>query len=135
MKKLIKVKKGDRYNFTGIFDSFSIRYDKYAKRNKYYIIIRNVKDEYGNHVANYVSFDYIKTFSDLMLIPEDIIAFRARIVACQSMEEALECGFLNPYSNLYCRLMNPTKARKLIRAVERIPYREPCKINISNLVK
>ena len=134
MKRLVKVKKDDRYNLIGTFDRFSTRYDRHNQRNIDYIIIKNIETEDGEYVTNYTSFAYGKTFGELDLVPGDIVSFRARIVACQSTEEALDYGFYNPQFNVYFRLMNPTKGKKLYSAVKRIPN-NPCPINISNLVK
>ena len=113
MRKLVTIEKGERYLFFGTFDRFSRRYDPYLKRSKDYIIIKDITDEHGNHVSNFVCFDYIKGFAKLMLQPGDRVSFRARVVACQSQGEAMYYGHLNAYANVYYRLMNPSKVTKL----------------------
>lgn len=147
MNKLITIEKGERYQFFATYDRFARRYDRYLRRSKDYIILKDITDINGNKVSNFVSFDYIKSFAKLNLVHGDRVSFRARVVACQSIGEALYYGYLNTYANIYYRLMNPSKVTKLISVVRPLPkninypyqslYDEPsnsCPINIMNYV-
>lgn len=134
MAKLITLQKGERYQFIGTYDRYSRKYDKYAKRYRDYFIFKDITDENGNIVSNYVCFDYIKSFAILNLLPGDKVKFRARVVACVSSQEALYYGYLlNSHANIYYRLMNPTKVSKLIKAARPMVIMRPQYNNLPSL--
>ena len=129
-QKIVKVNKQPRYLFYGTFDRYIIT--KGFRGIGQQMVFRNVSSENGEISATYVQFDNIKTFLELNLREGDIVRFYARVVVCQNAQEAIY-GFYNPYSMAYVRLMNPTKAIKLISTVkryssivepvEKLPYR------------
>lgn len=118
LDKLVKVDKKDRYNFIGVVDRIAFRHIK-NKGMCPFVIMTNVKDEYGNHICNYAEFLMHKGFTNVYPVAGDVISFRARIVVCQKATDSMY-GFLNPYTGVYYRLMNPTKVRKLINPVKSI---------------
>lgn len=126
--KLAKVEKYDRYLFYGTFDRAALRYLPY-KGKCIVIVITNVRDQYGNYVCNHVEFNDIKGFDRLHLEPGDGVSFRARVVACQNAEDAMY-GFINKYTGIYYRLMNPTKVTKLICPISHLIEQPQCKIKI-----
>lgn len=116
MNKLIKVNKGNRFLFYGIFEKSITRYIQY-KGVFEYTILRDIRDEYGNYICNFIEFKEVEGFKRLNLISGESVSFRARIVICQNASDSIE-GFINPYSGIYYRLMNPTKITRLICPVE-----------------
>ena len=118
MNRLIKVDKKDRYNFIGVVDRIAFRHVK-NKGLCSFVVMTNVRDEYGNHICNYAEFLMHKGFTDVCPVAGDVLSFRARIVLCQKATYSMY-GFLNPYTGVYYRLMNPTKVRKLINPIKSI---------------
>lgn len=122
-EKLVRVDTQDRYLFFATFDRFILSNGFRGVAQQ--IIFKDVKDEYGNIISNYVQFNNIKTFLKLNLHEGDIVCFHARVVACQNASEAMY-GFYNPYTRVYMRLLNPTKAQKLrsiAKSVNDVSYR------------
>lgn len=109
--KLTKVDIQDRYYFTAKFVGTRISYGPRGVSQSFEFT--NIVDENLNKISSYVRFDDIKSFSGLNLKEGDIVSFRARIVVCQNAEEA-QYGWYNPSASAYYRLMNPTKACKLV---------------------
>lgn len=112
MSRFVKVDKNDRCLYYGIFVGTSSRYDKYEKRVRHFYVVQDVRDQYGNYIAKFIPFYDIKCFSTLHLQPGDAISFRARFIVCQDERDAIY-GFINTQTNVYYRLMNPTKVTKL----------------------
>lgn len=116
MSRFVKVDKSDRCLYYGTFAGTSSRYNKYKKKIEYFYIVNDVRDQYGNYMAKFVPFYDIKSFSDLHLQPGDVVSFRARFTICQDERDAIY-GFINTQTNVYYRLMNPTKVTKLYSPV------------------
>lgn len=126
-EKLVRVDKQDRYVFIGKFDRFVLTNGVRGVAQQ--IVFRDVTDEYGNKVSNYVQFDNIKTFLELNLHEGDLVCFCARIVVCQNANEAMH-GFYSPYTRTYVRLLNPTKAEKLRSIVRPVENKTSYRIQI-----
>lgn len=126
-QKLVRVDTKDRYLFFGTFDRFVLTNGFRGVAQK--IVLRDIKDQNGYKIANYGEFDNIKTFLKLDLHEGDVISFHARVVVCQNQSDAIY-GFYNPYTGVYVRLLNPTKARKLISVVSPLQTNNSYRINI-----
>lgn len=120
--KLVKKNYEDRRLFIGTYQGFKItgNYKGIAER----LIFTNIVDEFGNFIAPSTWFNGMKAFKELCLKEGDIVSFYARLVY-------FEDNSIVRYNNeLYPRLLNPTKARKLIKPARSINQKEYCKIQI-----
>lgn len=117
--RLVEVNKRSRYPFIGVFKGYTTTGGQ--RGVAIHINFENVINEYGQLVANYVSFANIKTFSSLYLKPGDVVLFWARI---RDFTKVLPNYKYNGSCEMYSRLLNPTKARKLYCPVRRIGYPE-----------
>jgi len=107
--------KGDRYPFTAKFNQNIISYNNKGIGQR--LEFKDVRDEYGNYVADYVRFNNLKSFLDLDLQEGDNVYFHARYTQYESM--CPHYAYNNP-QNVFDRLKNPTKIKKLINPVQRI---------------
>ena len=126
-QRLVKTKKHDRYLFFGTFDHYMISTG--ARGIAQRIMLTNIRDEYGNKVAEYTWFDDIKTFLQLDLVEGDEVSFYARIVDYENeYPDMSRYGY--PYYT-YPRLIYPNKARKLFNPVHHINHKkDKCTIRI-----
>lgn len=118
MGKLIKTGNSDRYEFYGTFNRLGLRTVPH-KGLIQTIQFDNIYDEYFNYTCQYTIFDYLKTFSQLPLMPGDLISFRARVIFCEDPRDPYR---INQGRFKHCRLFYPTKARIIQRPVKRLYY-------------
>lgn len=121
--RLVKAKKDDRQRFIAKYQGFKIsgNFKGFAER----LIFTDVVDEYGNYITNSIWFNNMKAFKDLHLVEGDIVSFYARLVYFKD-ESIVRFG-----DRMYPRLLNPTKAVKLVCPARSIYYKDTrCPINI-----
>lgn len=111
--ELVNTRYDQRYLFFGIFDRISMSSNNRGVSGQ--IILKDITDQYGNKIAKYISFNYIKTFSSLQLVSGDIVSFYARVLEYQN---AYPDSYNYYYPEIHYRLFYPTKARKLINPIQ-----------------
>lgn len=114
MQQLVEVNRRDRYLFIGTFKCYTIT--RGSRGYAQHIIIENVTDIYGNKIADYIRFANIKTFLKLQLNAGDKVSFYARFVDFAKLYSDCRYG----YNDIYPRLLNPSRATKLISPVKRM---------------
>lgn len=111
--ELVNTRYDQRYLFFGTFDRFSMSNGSRGVSSQ--IILKDIKDQYGNRIAKYISFNYVKTFSSLQLVSGDIVSFYARVL---EYKNAYPEPYNFYYPEIHYRLFYPTKAKKLIKPVQ-----------------
>lgn len=94
---------GERATFTGVFVRTGVK-NSY-KGTLYTILLKNIKDDYGDIVADHLWFNLTKGFQQLQLILGDIVQFEARV-------EQYRKGYKG-YKDY--KLSRPTKIKKIGR--------------------
>ena len=129
-KSLVNTGIGTRNFYTGKFKGYRI--SGRGRRCSQRIEVRDIKDEYGTLVADYILFDNIKCFLDLNLHEGDIVRFCARDFEYQKAIPTYRYGYNN--DETYHRLLYPSQVSKLVcpvRSVREVKPSGTCKIQIT----
>lgn len=129
--RLIMDDKDDRYFFTATFIRYAISSGKRGISER--LIFGDIRDINGIKIADHAEFSSLLTFKKLNLKYGDRVSFYARIVYFR--KEFPNFRYNSKYE-IYPRLLNPTKAKKLICPVKEILYdnindNTYCKIKIN----
>lgn len=128
MNRIIKINRYSRKYYTAIFDKCAVYGGPRGISYRYGF--RNIIDEEGNKIAEYIYFNNLESLKNLHLEYGDIIRFKARPV-----DASLSNASTRYYTgqDMFQRLMNPTQIIKLSRPVKRIEENNSFNIHIKTI--
>lgn len=112
--KLVEFNKKERHLYTAVFDSLATSGG--TRGIKIYFCFTDLRDEYGHKKAEYIIFNYLKSFIDLKLQKGDVVSFYARDI--DFIKYSPSFRLLN-HNDMCSRLLNPTKVKRMINPIER----------------
>ena len=113
--KFIEYNKKQRYMYTARFNKHAVTGG--VRGIKDYLIFIDLRKE-GKYISQYVLFNNIKTFNDLHLKEGEVVRFYARDI--DFIVNNCPSYTYGDSRDICSRLLNPTKATKLVEHVHRI---------------